>query len=537
MTNPSSLGLITVSVCVAIFASFTALNLAGRLLVADARARGWWILAAALALGGGTWAMHFTGMLSLAMPADYDAFLTILSLALPIVASAIGLHIVSRHGVNRVPLLWSGLLVGSGIVAMHYVGMAAMRMPGMTIRYDPGLVLASIGIAVAAATGALWLAFRTHDTSQRLKASLAMGVAISGMHYTGMAAARFAITKLPAVPDPLIPPIILALAVVGAATFLLLLALVTAHFDRALARLTARDAATLISSEERFRSLIESTSDIIGILDAGGAFLYDNSSAWRVLGYRSADLLNRQASTFIAPECIADVRRFLSTVLDSPGVALPIELQLLHRNGERRDFEVLATNLLDVPAVGGIVVNLRDITERKHLIEQLETLSETDILTGALNRRGFSRTAGHIFEQSRRDRRQLTLVMIDIDYFKAVNDTYGHAAGDLILAKVAECCRLEASKGDLFGRLGGEEFAMLLNDGDSVAAHKAISRLRVAIAGASVLSIKGCVSVTASFGMATVDPALTDLHDALASADEALYEAKEAGRNCIKVRA
>src|SRR5512140_1772560 len=187
MTNASSLALVAVSIAVSIFASFTALNLSGRILVAEPRARRWWIRAAAVALGGGTWAMHFIGMLSMAMPASYDVYPTLFSLLLPIVASGAGLHIVCRFGVSRASLLWGGLLVGAGIVAMHYVGMAALRLPGVTIAYDRPLVGLSVAIAVLAATAALWLAFRTRDTSERVGASLLMGMAISGMHYTGMA--------------------------------------------------------------------------------------------------------------------------------------------------------------------------------------------------------------------------------------------------------------------------------------------------------------------------------------------------------------
>src|SRR5664279_2444636 len=127
MTNASSLALVAVSIAVSIFASFTALNLTGRIIVAEPRARHWWIMAAAVALGGGTWAMHFIGMLSMDMPATYDVYLTLLSLLIPIVATSIGLHMMCRFGAGRAPLIWSGLLVGSGIVAMHYIGMAALR--------------------------------------------------------------------------------------------------------------------------------------------------------------------------------------------------------------------------------------------------------------------------------------------------------------------------------------------------------------------------------------------------------------------------
>ena len=127
--------------------------------------------------------------------------------------------------------------------------------------------------------------------------------------------------------------------------------------------------------------------------------------------------------------------------------------------------------------------------------------------------------------------------MLDIDHFKAVNDGYGHAAGDLVLAGVANCCRSHIRENDVLGRLGGEEFAILLTDGNVGAAHMVITRLRKAVAATCILSIKGEVSVTASFGVATVDAAREELDAALVRADTALYEAKEAGRNCIRISA
>ena len=188
--------LVALSVAIAIFASFTALNLAGRLIAADRRTRPWWIMAASLALGGGIWSMHFVGMLAFEMPmaATYDVKLTLLSLLLPILAAAAGLLALGQFGNTLVPLLAAGLLAGSGIVVMHYSGMAAMQMPGVTVQYDPWLVAASILIAIVAATAAFWLAFRTTRTWERAIAAVMMGIAIAGMHYTGIAAATFAMS-------------------------------------------------------------------------------------------------------------------------------------------------------------------------------------------------------------------------------------------------------------------------------------------------------------------------------------------------------
>jgi diguanylate cyclase (GGDEF)-like protein/PAS domain S-box-containing protein len=538
MHSANSLTLVAVSMLVAIFASFTALSVSGRISAAEAGARRWWILAAAMALGGGTWAMHFIGMLAMDMSASYEVDLTIVSLIVPVLVSYVGLAAVSRFGTAPLPLAGSGLLVGSGIIAMHYTGMAAMRMPGRTISYDPATVTASVVIALVAATAALWLAFRTRGTSQRIAAAVVMGVAISGMHYTGMAAVRMGAAEHGAgMAPPGIEPGLLAVAVAGAATVLLLLALITAFFDRKLATLTAREADALIRSEERYRSLIESASDVIGILDCRGTFTYESSSAWHVLGYRSEEIVGRRLTDFVPGDRVADAQRFLGTVLELPTTSATIEMSLVHRNGERREFEIVATNLLHSPTIGGIVVNLRDITERTQLVAQLETLSETDLLTEALNRRGFTRLAERMFARCRTVGDKLAVVMMDIDHFKQVNDYYGHAAGDLVLAEVAEQCRTHSRAGDLLGRIGGEEFAILLSADDPGVARGVVQRLQKAISAATVSTIRGEVSVTASFGVAYVDPASIELGNALLRADEALYEAKKAGRDCIRMRA
>jgi diguanylate cyclase (GGDEF)-like protein/PAS domain S-box-containing protein len=531
--------LVTLSVAVAIFASFTALNLAGRLLAADKAARRWWLVAASLALGGGIWSMHFVGMLafSMPMPATYDVHLTLLSLALPILVTGAGLHALSRFGNGWRPLLAAGLLAGLGIVVMHYTGMAAMRMPGVSIGYDPVLVGISIGIAIVAATAAFWLAFRTQATWERLVAAVVMGLAIAGMHYTAMAAASFTVDDHQALHmAPVIEPAVLAIAVVSATSILLLLALVTAFFDRKLATLTAREAAALKQSEERHRALIRNASDIVAILDRDGSFIYEGSSAAHVLGYRTDDLTGRPLTHFVQAEQVASVSGHLASLQERPEAQARFELDARHTDGTWRTFEVIAKNLLDEPAIGGIVVNLRDITERRLLMAALEKLSETDPLTGASNRRGFLKLAEREFARLERTMQPLTVIMIDIDHFKQVNDTYGHAAGDLVLARVAEECRAHIRASDLLARFGGEEFIVLMADGAADDPQEIVERLRRAIAAARVPTIKGEVAVTASFGIATVETAATDLETAIRLADEALYEAKNAGRNCIKVR-
>ena len=533
--------LVALSVGVATFASFTALNLTGRLVAADRAARGWWLLSAAMALGGGIWAMHFVGMLAftLPVPVSYDVRLTAISLLLPIAATALGLYVACKLGTGWRTILSGGLIIGLAVVTMHYTGMAAMRMPGIVLSYVPWIVALSVAIAIVAATAALWLAFRTTQTWQRLAAAALMGVAIAGMHYTAMAAAEFRMDHHVVVmgDHSALQLGALAVAVVGATVVLLLLALITAFFDRKLATLTAHEAEALRQSEERHRSLIENASDIIAILDRDGSFVYESSSALNVLGYRTSELVGRRLVEFVPEERAGEVEVFLKSALGESRQSVSMEVPLMHSAGTWRDFEVVAKNLLHLPTISGLVVNMRDITERKQLMAQLETLSETDLLTGVFNRRGFMKFAAREFERARRAARKLAVVMLDIDHFKAVNDRYGHAAGDLVLAMIAEEGRRRVRSIDLFARIGGEEFAIILVDGDVDAAHGVLARMREGVARQKVSTIKGDISVTASFGIAVVDPGVTDVEVALRLADEALYEAKNSGRNCIKMRA
>ena len=184
--------LVALSFLVASFASYTALDLGGHVPLAQGPTHRIWLAAAALTMGGGIWSMHFVAMLAfmLPMPMSYDVGLTVLSLMLAILVTGGGFYVISRPGVSRPRLVLSGVFMGLGILSMHYTGMAAMRGP-VELSYDRLWVALSVMIAIGVATAALWLAFRTTDPGQKLVAAIVMGLAISGMHYTGMRAAVF----------------------------------------------------------------------------------------------------------------------------------------------------------------------------------------------------------------------------------------------------------------------------------------------------------------------------------------------------------
>lgn len=189
--------LVVISLCVAILASYTALDLAGRIATAKGRAVYLWMAGGALAMGVGVWSMHFIGMLALRLPfaLGFDLGITALSLLIAVLSSGFALWLVSQPRLPAWQLAFGALVMGAGIASMHYTGMAAMRMtPG--IDYDPALFGASLLIAVVASGAALWIAFNLRRNTPYVRlarggAAVVMGIAIVGMHYTGMAAARF----------------------------------------------------------------------------------------------------------------------------------------------------------------------------------------------------------------------------------------------------------------------------------------------------------------------------------------------------------
>ena len=280
--------LVVLSVAVAILASYTALDLAGRIRGAAPRRRGVWTGAAAVAMGGGIWSMHFIGMLAVRMssPATYEIGRTALSLAIAIGVTGAAFAWVGRPGAGLKDIAVSGPLMGLGIAAMHYTGMSAMTISGDMV-YSLPVVALSVGIAMTAATAALWLAFREHDVWQRLGAAFVMGVAVAGMHYTGMAAATFTASDAgsPAAHAAALAPsqLDLALVIAGATFAVLFIALITSSVEQ------QRVQRDLRSSEARFRAAILAVSGVLWTNDAKGRMVGEQPGWAAITGQSFAE--------------------------------------------------------------------------------------------------------------------------------------------------------------------------------------------------------------------------------------------------------
>src|SRR5437660_8891785 len=257
--------LVALSILVASFASYTALDLGAHVAAARGVARRIWLGAAAITMRGGIWSMHFIGMLAFVMPIpmSYDIRLTTLSLLVAIFVTGGGFYVISRQSESPVRLVLSGIFMGLGIAAMHYIGMAAMRGHA-ELSYDPLFVALSLVIAIGASTVALWLAFRTTDLGQKLVAAVVMGLAISGMHYTAMRAAIF--TAHAPVHEAQVKASLdqtsLALAVAGITFIILVLASVASLFERKRAEEALRQAQADLARVNGVTTMAELTASL-----------------------------------------------------------------------------------------------------------------------------------------------------------------------------------------------------------------------------------------------------------------------------------
>ena len=260
MHGTYNLWLVLVSLLVAMLASYTALDLATRLTASRGKVARAWLFGGAFAMGMVIFSMHFVGMLafSLPVPMGYDTGTTLLSLVIAVIVSAFALHVVSRDTLSARTLIGGGILMGIGICAMHYTGMAAMEMsPGIT--YNPLLFLASVAIAIAAAFAALLIAFTLRDGKgwkkyAKLGSAVVMGIAITGMHYTGMAAAQFAPDTI-CLTGPAVDNSWLAGTLAGMTSLILCVTLILSFVDARMASRTANMADSLRRANDELQRL------------------------------------------------------------------------------------------------------------------------------------------------------------------------------------------------------------------------------------------------------------------------------------------
>ena len=351
---------------IAIFASYAALELAGRVTAAKGNARLVWLVGGACAMGSGIWSMHYTGMLAyrLPIPVFYHIPTVALSLLAAIFASLIALFVVSRQELTTLRVIIGSLLMGAGIATMHYTGMAAMRLSAMH-HYHHGLWTLSGALAVIVSLAALWFTYHfREDKSERLLkivSSIIMGLAIPVMHYTGMAAVTFYATSTPPDLSYALDISVLGSSAIIFGTLLILAAvLLTSRVNR---RFSAQ-ARELAMSEHRYQLLFESNPQPTFVFDLNTlAFLAVNRAAVNTYGFAKDEFLALRLPTLAAA---GDSSRWM----EMADTGTPLNTQHRRKNGSAFDVE-LSLRRINWAGSSAALLLAADITERRRA-EQLE---------------------------------------------------------------------------------------------------------------------------------------------------------------------
>ncbi len=292
-------------------------------------------------------------------------------------------------------------------------------------------------------------------------------------------------------------------------------------------------------SEARLSSLIKNSSDVIAIVTRDGLVQYVSPSVAQMFGHTPDALLDRALADIVHPDESQRLLAFVAAVAASPaGQSATVEFRVRHQAERWRDVEVLGTNLLGDQAIAGIVLNIRDISERKAFQAELEHQAFHDTLTGLPNRALFRNRVEHALVSRRRGHLPVAVLFLDIDDFKNVNDGLGHAAGDEVLKTIGR--RLEDCMRpvDTAARLGGDEFAILIRDAESELHSIEIAHRVMSALSASIKLEHREVAIAASVGIAFSEDSMISLRDAeelLRNADAAMYMAKENGKGVCQV--
>jgi diguanylate cyclase (GGDEF)-like protein/PAS domain S-box-containing protein len=285
--------------------------------------------------------------------------------------------------------------------------------------------------------------------------------------------------------------------------------------------------------EARFRSLVQNATDLITVIDTDDTVRYQSPSVRRVLGYEPGDLEGTNFFDLINEDDAPRVRSFLAS--SSAGQNL-IDARLRHQNGTWLSVEMTANDLTADPNVAGIVLNTRDVSERRAFEEQLQHQAFHDTVTGLANRALFHDRVHHALERQGRDGEALSILLLDLDDFKAVNDSLGHAVGDRLLIEVGNRLRTLVRGADTVARMGGDEFAVLMEEAREEEAGETAERILEGLKAPFQLDGKD-VLVRASLGIAIVEAGddREGAEEFLRNADVAMYMAKAEGKGRYQV--
>ena len=499
------LPLVAIAIAICLFGSYTVFSLADRSMATRAAGRSVWMLGAGAAAGCAIWATHFVSMLALdhTMPMQYEALGTAGSIAVAVLGCSLALMTALLRA--KVAPLVGGVMLSAVIGTMHFMGMAATSM-AMAHEYSTAGVAISLLLGAALATGAL-TTYRIDDIGRRMVAAGLLSAAVVVVHFGSMASMRMG-GHAGVVPTG--GHAMLGVVLGGVVGALLLLALAGTSVAR---RMEAREVA----AAQRLRSLANMSLEGILVVDAGGVIIDANDQMERLCGSPPVGI----ALATRLPEVCDAIR-------NGRAEGEPLETDLMLADGTL-PVQVFVHRSTHVDQSTWTVV-VRDLTEQREAERRIRHAANHDPLTDLGNRSLFMSRLERALARGARTGGATSLLYVDLDGFKAVNDTFGHGRGDDVLKDVAGILLENVRDIDTVARIGGDEFVIVQEDQSPMTAQATANRIIDAIAMAYG-SGGGDVVLGASIGIAVSPDDTVDAGELVRLADVALYRAKADGKN------
>jgi diguanylate cyclase (GGDEF)-like protein/PAS domain S-box-containing protein len=517
VVHAHDLRLVGLAAVICLLASFTAINLLHHVRNSAGQMRTVWLGVSATSTGFGIWATHFIAMLAFSpgIPNAYNVALTFLSLIVAILLTGAGLAVAMNLKMSGGAWL-GGAMVGGGIAAMHYTGMAAFEIQGRIV-WDPVLVAASIALGGLIGAIALPVGLRGGSLKWKIFGALLLTVAICSHHFTAMAAAAI-------IPDPTIevsaaalPAGWLAIAVAFASFIIIVLALSGVALE-------LRDRRHAELETDRMRGLANAAVEGLLVCD-GHEIITVNDSFAALIGAPADKLVGTRLHQYFPDE---------STRLNLfESANAPIEGDLLKADGSRSPVELILRPV-DFAGKPHHAIAVRDLQARKNAEQHIRFLAHHDSLTGVPNRSSFDKRLEQEIQLTLATGRKLAVLCLDLDRFKEVNDLFGHATGDKMLQSVAKRIAGLLDDSQMLARLSGDEFAIIAPglSNPAVAGRIAEAILEVLQTGGD--TVEPDAPISTSIGIALCPDDATDRHALLTHADTALYRAKNEGRGTYR---
>lgn len=520
--------IVLLSLIIAIFASYSALDLAGRVAYSKGIRKWIWVVGGAGTMGIGIWSMHFIGMLafSMSMPMTYNVPLVFLSIGAAFLGSFIALVAVGGKQLSIRRLVVGTLFMSGAIIAMHYIGMEAMEM--VEITYNPWLLSLSALIAIVSSFGALKLSFTfsrpkktRHIILLKLGSASVMGMAIAGMHYVGLEAATFYMAQYH---NPLINSLdTSALSIVIAIGTLCIQTILI--FGIVTERKFIKQETELKGNDYRLRSLLTHSIDAILTLTVDGRIRSLNPAGEALFQVKKNQLSRINPIDFFGEKELERVREFFLTV-HKTRQAVSFNTSIVTLDQEVSELNVTFVPIYLNEKLDRIYAMTKDITRQQKAERQTHHMAYYDALTSLPNRRSFVEHLENYLKDDQRE--ELAVMMLDLDRFKVINDALGHNTGDMFLCAVSERLQSCISPYGFLARLGGDEFVIVLSHFTTIYPDELANQIIEAFDTPFQVGSHD-LSTSASIGIAVSPADGTDGESLMKHADIAMYSAK--GRN------